>query len=62
MEFTRVNDKVEVRLTQEEFRFLYMVVYSAVQFVDDVDFASVTGLYKVEARRFLDEADKQLPD
>lgn len=62
MKFTRANDGVKVQLTQEEFRFLYMVVYSAVQFVDDVDFTSVTGLYKEEARRFLDEADKQLPD
>ena len=60
MQFNSVDDQIQIRLSKDDFKFLYMVVYAAVQFVDNVDFASVTGLYKEDARKFLDEADKQL--
>ena len=60
MKFKQLDDDVEIHLNQQEFNFLYMTVYAAIQFVDNIDFAAVTGLFKEDARRFLDEANKSL--
>jgi hypothetical protein len=60
MKLDSVGDQINIQLSREEFRFLYMNVYVAIQFVDDVDFASVTGLHKENARKFLEECDLKI--
>ena len=56
------DENVILSVGKEKLIFIYSIVYASIQFVDDVDFASLTGKYKEDGRKLLDELQKLLDE
>ncbi len=51
IELNDVKNRASIKIDYEELHFVYSIIYAAIQFIDDVDFAAVTGAYKDDARK-----------
>lgn len=60
MKFLSSSGIINLELTRDELHLIYGCIYASTQFVDDVDFAAVSGHYKADAHQLLDAIAKIL--